>query len=156
MKQFKRFVFLLALTTSVAVQADDRVLQVWHTDGQIVNISLNEEPVTTYSDGNLVIKTTKNTISYPLEKIKKYTYTTVADGITAPRTMKAAFSKDGETLTFTDVRPNTKIVLYNVAGQLLRVIDSGKDGKATVSISGFPVGVYVVKANGGTYKITKR
>lgn len=152
----KRILLLTLIFVSTIAKADEKMLQVWQTDGQIVNISLKEEPVTTYSDGNLVIKTTKTTISYPLEKVKKYTYTTVADGITTPQTMKAAFSKDGETLTFTDVRPNTKILLYNVAGQLLRRINSDKTGKVIVSVSGFPTGVYVVKANGGTYKITKR
>ena len=152
----KRILLLTLIFVSTIAKADEKMLQVWQTDGQIVNISLKEEPITTYSDGNLVIKTTKTSISYPLEKVKKYTYTTVADGITTPQTMNAAFSKDGETLTFTDVRPNTKILLYNVAGQLLRRINSDKTGKVIVSVSGFPTGVYVVKANGGTYKITKR
>ena len=51
------------------------VLQVLLSDGQVVSIDLNEEPRTTYRDGNLVITSTKNTMTYPLEQVKRFTYT---------------------------------------------------------------------------------
>ena len=152
----RKILLLILVSVCTMTKADEKVLQIWQSDGQVMNISLNEEPKTTYADGNLVITTNKTTITFPLEKVKKYTYTTLADGISTIPTMKAAFSKDGETLTFTNVKPNSIILLYNMAGQLLRKIDSGKDGKVTLSVSVFPTGVYVIKANGATYKITKR
>ena len=49
-------------------------LQVWQADGKVVTYALDEEPVTTYADGNLVIKTSKTTITYPLEDVRKFTY----------------------------------------------------------------------------------
>jgi type II secretory pathway pseudopilin PulG len=49
-------------------------LQVWQADGKVVTYALDEEPVTTYVDGNLVIKTSKTTITYPLEDVRKFTY----------------------------------------------------------------------------------
>lgn len=152
----RKLLLLLTLVfVSTMAKADDMVLQIWQSDGQVVSINLNEEPKTTYVDGKLVITTTKTTITYPLEKVKRYTYVS-AEGISTPKTMKAVFSDDGETLTFTGLKPNTTLYLYNVAGQLLRKIDSAQRTKATVSVSGLPVGVYVVKANDVTYKITKR
>lgn len=150
-----QIIVTLALVCMMA-KADDRVLQVWQADGQVLNISLSEEPKTTYSDGNLVITTTKTTISYPLEQVKKYTYTTVETGISGPEAMKAMFSADGESLMFTDIKPNTTVFLFNVAGQLLRSFNAGKCSNFSVSVSTLPAGVYVVKANGITSKITKR
>jgi type II secretory pathway pseudopilin PulG len=49
-------------------------LQVWQADGKVFTYALDEEPVTTYADGNLVIKTSKTTITYPLEDVRKFTY----------------------------------------------------------------------------------
>jgi hypothetical protein len=97
---------------STMTKADDKVLQIWQSDGQVMTIKLSEEPKTSYADG--------------------------------------------ETLTFTNLRPSTTIQLYNVAGQLLSIVRSDEQNKATVSVSRLPIGVYVVKVNGVTYKITKR
>ena len=70
----KAFLFLLAIVYSIAADAVEAKLQVWQADGEVVTFDLDEEPVTTYSNGNLVIKTSKKTITYPLEKVKKFTY----------------------------------------------------------------------------------
>lgn len=150
---------LLALLLSFLLpsisKADDMVLQVWQSDGKVLNINLNEEPVTTYADGKLIITTTKTTVTFPLEQVVKYTYTS-ATGISSPAAMSSVVSADGETVTFTGLKPGTVVSLYSVAGQLLTTVTATGQSKTTVSVSRFPVGVYVVKANGVTYKITKR
>ena len=152
----KLLLLLMVLFATSLAKADDKVLQILLSDGQVVSINLSEEPRTTYQDGNLVITTTKNTVTYPLEQVKKFTYSSIATGIEAPQQLGVAFSKDGETLTITGLKPHTKVTLYNVAGQLLKTIDSKDSKKVVVSASQFPFGVYVVKVNGGTYKIMKR
>ena len=147
---------LLTIALTMAAQADDRVLKVWQSDGQVLTISLADEPRTTYSDGNLIITSSKSSVTFPLEKVRRYTYESAASGIDEAKAVRAAFSRDGETLTLAGLKPGTAIYLYNVAGQLLRIIDSGTQPKVVVSVSNLPVGVYVVKANDVTYKITKR
>ena len=152
----KLLLLFLSFTAVFVAKADDQVLRIWQADGQVQTIKLDEQPVTKYVDGNLVITTTRTTITYPLDKVRKYTYGSVTDGITIPQVMNAAFSKDGETLTFTNLKPQTGIALYNVSGQLLRQESAPQNGKAVISVSNLPVGVYVVKVNGATYKISKR
>ena len=46
----------------------------WQADGQVVTFDLDEEPVTTYSNGSLVITTSSITVTYTLEQVRKYTY----------------------------------------------------------------------------------
>ena len=156
MNNMRKILFLLVLAVTVAAQADDRVLKVWQADGQVLTISLADEPRTTYSDGNLIITSSKSSVTLPLEKVRRYTYESAASGIDEAKAVRATFSRDGETLTLTGLKPGTSIYLYNVAGQLLRTIDSGTQPKVVVSVSHLPAGVYVVKANDVTYKITKR
>lgn len=150
---------LIALLLSVLLpnvaMADNLVLQVWQADGKVMNINLNEQPVTTYSDGQLIITTTKTTVTFPLEQVVKYTYTD-ATGISSPEAVGSKMSADGESIIFTGLKPNTPVYLYTVAGQLVNTVTATGQSKTTVSVSGFPVGVYVVKANGVTFKITKR
>jgi hypothetical protein len=146
---------LLTFFVSQAAMADDLVLQVWQANGKVLNISLNEEPRTTYSDGQLIITTTKTTVTFPLEEVVKYTYTD-ATGISSPEAVGSEFSSDGESITFTGLKSNTPVYLYTVAGQLVKTVTATGQSKTVVSVSKFPVGVYVVKANGVTFKITKR
>lgn len=135
--------------------ADDIILQIWQSDGKVVNIDLNEQPLTRYVDGNLIITTTKTTITYPLEKVVKYTYAP-ADVIESINGMRLDFSQDGETLTFSELTEGTEITVYSSSGQLIRKTKSGRQSKTTVSVSDLPAGVYLVKVNSVTYKITKR
>jgi hypothetical protein len=160
--QLKSKKCLMALAMALACQmpalAGGRALQVWQTDGQKVTISLNEEPRTTYSEGNLIITTTKTTITYPLEQVRKFTYIlegSISEGDGVPDGIKAILSDDSETLSFKGLKSNAEIQLYSAAGQLIRTFKPKSD-KVAVSISQFPTGVYIVKANGVTYKITKR
>ena len=148
-------VLLLSFLLPSEARADDMVLQIWQTDGKVMNINLNEQPVTTYSDGKLIIKTTKTTVTFPLEQVVKYTYSD-ATGISSPSTIGSEFSADGESITFTGLKPNTPVYLYTVAGQLVKTVTATGQSKTVVSVSSFPVGVYVVKANGVTFKITKQ
>lgn len=153
MKKFLTLLFLFVFAHSV--MADDMILQIWQSDGKIVNIDLNEQPVTTYSDGNLIITTTNTVITYPLEKVAKYTYVT-ADGISNLESMRTNFSQDGETLTFTGLEQGTEIAIYASSGQMMHRTKAGPQAKTTVSVSDLTPGVYLVKVNSFTYKITKR
>ena len=147
---------LLTFLLPSAVKADDMVLRVWQADGKVMNIKLSEEPVTTYADGQLIITTTKTTVTFPLEQVVKYTYSDGTDGISSPATMSSEVSGDGETIVFKGLKPGTPVSLYTVAGQLVSTVTSAGPSKTSVSVSQLPVGVYVVKTNGITYKITKR
>ena len=155
----KRFLLLLiaGVLVSVTSKASNKVLQIWQADGQIVTISLNEEPVTTYSEGNLIITTISTTITYPLEQVDRYTYVTenMSEGDGVPDGIKGILSNDGETLTFKGLKSISGICIYSASGQLIRTVKANGD-KVAVSLSQLPTGVYLVKANGVTYKISKR
>ena len=147
--------FIVLFTFALSSMAEDLILQIWQSDGKVVNIDLNEQPVTRYADGNLIITTTKTTISYPLEKVAKYTYVS-AEGIQSLESMRSKFSQDGETITFSGLKQGTEIAVYASSGQMLRKTKAGPHAKTTVSVSDLPLGVYLVKVNSVTYKITKR
>ena len=152
----KRIYLILSLfVLALPAISEDMILQIWLSDENVVSINLNEQPVTTYSEGNLPITTTKTVITYPLEKVAKYTYVS-AEGIDSLEGMKSQFSQDGETLTFTGLNPGTEIALYSSAGMVMQKVKAENQHKTTVSVSDLPPGVYLVKVNEITYKITKR
>ena len=145
------------ISTVITIMAGknyDAVLQIWLSDGQVTVVNLSEEPRTTYSDGNLTITTTKTTITYPLERVRRYTYANVNNGYNSRQ--GTFVTNDGETLILTGMEANAAITLYNSAGQLLHTDSTNSQGAAIVSVSHFPQGKYTIKSNGVTYKITKQ
>ena len=146
---------IILFVFALSMMADDMILQIWQSDGKVVNIDLNEQPVATYLDGNLIITTTKTTITYPLEKVVKFTYVS-AEGIESIDAMNTKFSQDGETLTFSGLAQGTEIAVYASSGQMMRKTKVGSQSKTIISVSDLPLGVYLVKVNSFTYKITKR
>ena len=83
-----------AIITIMAGTNYGRVLQIWLDDGKMNTVSLSEEPHTTFSNGNLTITTKKNSITYPLEKVLRYTYANAAEGFNSNQAM--SFSADDE------------------------------------------------------------
>ena len=128
----------------------------WQADGQVLTINLADEPRTTYANGNLIITSNSTSVTLPLERVRRYTYVDVANGIDELKDVSAAISKNGETLTLTGLKSGTEVMLYNVAGQQLRHFTADGQNPLIVSVATLPTGVYVVKVKDVTYKITKR
>lgn len=151
------FLFAMSICWSAICYADQQLLKIWLADGTVNQVSLNEEPVTTYSDGNLIITThIGNTISYPLEKVRKYTLILGNEDAINPAIGESVrFSQNGEMMVLDGLKSGMNIYLYSTSGALLKQFKT--DGsRTTVSVADMPVGVYMVKANGITYKIIKR
>ena len=75
---FSLFVFMAFMT---ARAQNGPQLKVWKKDGSTVLYALSEQPVTTFSDNKLVIKTSNTTVEYPLAEVQRYTYEGVETGI---------------------------------------------------------------------------
>ena len=150
-------ILILAAGCLFTAKADDRLLHIEQANGQLLSIDLNDRPRTTYSDGNLIITSDKATVTLPLESVKRYYYETVSKtAIGSVKAMKATLSKDGEAIALNNLKPGTGIVVYNVAGQAVRRINAGSRSNLVVSVADMPAGVYLIKVNDTTYKITKR
>lgn len=152
----KRYFLLFLLTILVGTaNADNNVLQIWQADGQVLSINLSEQPVTTFSDGKLVVTTSTATISLPMENVKKYTYLLATNGIDDIKTEQVTISQNGESITFCGLKSGTEISVYNASGVQMKQVKATHETE-TVTVSDLQVGVYAVKANGVTYKIMKR
>lgn len=153
MKQI--FLGLLFSAVSLASWADGQYMQIWKTNGEVISVSLSETPVTYYSEGRLYTNTSSMSVSFDLSEIRKHTFYSDANGISAIGDKKVELSENGESITFHGLTPGSIISIYSSSGVLMKQT-TAKDNVETVSVSGMPSGVYAVQANGGTFKITKK
>ena len=150
MKKLYLILFLLCCCGSIMA---DQMLQIVKADGQTHTINLNQEPVTSYKDGNLVITTINATISYPLETIRKFVYISGSNDIQNLKGDKFEISRDGKFLTLSGLDKDTDAYLYSINGMLMERIHVTASTSISINLESYPLGVYMIKVDGATYKI---
>ena len=148
----KLYLILLLMCCCGSIMAD-QVLPIVKADGQTHTINLNQEPVTTYQDGNLVITTINATISYPLEVVRKFIFISGTEDIQNIKGDKFEISKDGRFLTLSGLKSDTDAYLYSVNGILMERIHVTSSTSISINLESYPIGVYMIKVDGATFKI---
>ena len=148
-------ILLLAFVTSWSFAGS--ALKVWKKDKTTVLYALSEQPVTTFSDGKLVIKTSSTTIEYPLADVLRYTYEGVETGIDNYESdNNIVVRQEKDKLSLSNVKAGEEVRLYSASGHLLQVVKSNGSEPVIVSLSSRPQGVYIVKSGKETIKLMKR
>lgn len=160
----KRFLLLLALVGLVMprlnicmAETQKQHLIVHQKSGDKVYFDLQETPVTTFKDGQLVITTSSETIYYPLADVSKYTYEGISEGIDnvlAPGMIE--ISHNNEVVMVKGMPADAEMAIYSIDGKLLASCRAVAGKTAMLTLTPFPAGIYIVQAGGTSYKIEKR
>ena len=149
---------LLATLTSWADDETQRLV-VWQKGGQKVYFKLTEEPETTFEGGNLVIRTSRTTVSYPLTNVLRYTYEggTITDvGDVKMRPGEVRFLQNAEQMAFDGLQDGTILEVYTLDGVKIKTVKAQGGQRTVVSLADQVAGTYIVKAGEATYKFLKR
>ena len=150
---------MLLLTATLSSLADSQRLVVWQKSGQKVYFDLTEEPETTFEDGNLVIRSSRTTVSYPLTNVLRYTYEggTITDvGDVKMRPGEVRFLQNAEQMAFDGLQDGTILEVYTLDGVKIKTVKAQGGQRTVVSLADQTAGTYVVKAGEATYKFMKR
>lgn len=133
-----------------------QTLVIIQQDNSKIYYNLDEEPLTTFTPDDLVIKTQSTTISYPLNTIKQFMYEKGATGVEEVSRDGICISQDGNRIVVTGLPSGKSVTLYSTDGyQIAKQVSDGSQ-RTILSLSQLPSGVYIVKADNITYKTTKR
>ena len=150
---------MLLLIATLSSWADSQRLVVWQKSGQKVYFDLNEEPETTFEDGNLVIRSSRTTVSYPLTNVLRYTYEggTITDvGDVKMRPGEVRFLQNAEQMAFDGLQDGTILEVYTLDGVKIKTVKAQGGQRTVVSLADQAAGTYIVKAGEATYKFMKR
>lgn len=157
----KRILFLFMLHLSISTLCAAKgftTLVVWAKDGSKVAYLLNDKPVLTFKDGNLVIKAKDITVNYALKQLQRFTFENnqnVANAGLSPKE-DIPFLMNTEYLLFPSLEKGSSIFIYSVQGQVVLKKTIAQAGDVSVPIDQLQSGVYLVQVNGITYKIMKK
>lgn len=153
---------LALLLPMLAMGADDAVilnaLRLHKASGEEVTILLKERPVVTFVSNDLVVTTQSNEVSYPSADIMKFTYEAVVEysGVNGLAQTGSLISFLGDELQVAHLTPATEVAVYTLDGKCVATATTDAKGAASISLSGQPAAVYVVKTSSVTFKIRKQ
>ena len=153
----------------VEVPVPHYYLVVWMREGGYVTYPLDEHPIITYADEQILVSTPWNSVSYPHAQVRKFTLAdtdtpqddipeddTPKDDDTAINSVCSDLRNQGDAIVFSACTPDEHVGVYDASGRLLHSYAIGADGNLTLSLSAYGRGVYVVKMKSITYKFIKK
>ncbi len=160
MRKFLFALMALLLTTSVAVRSQN-VMVVHLKTGTVAELAFKYKPVITFTDTDAVLTTVVNgrevVVSYPLEKLTKFTF--VTKDLTAVEEVEernVQFLIEDYTVTITGAKPDIVVRLISSDGKQLGAYKTDKDGSVSFSIADLANGTYIIASEDITFKILKK
>jgi hypothetical protein len=154
MRQIVFFLFCVLATETFA----QNTLTIHHKDGRDFNYGFSERPVITYTETDLVLTTTNIVVEYPLSALSKFTFTdvdlsvsNVDNEIISPKLVLKEYA-----VYITGAMPEQIVYLLGVDGKIIATYKTDINGTVTFNIESLHKGVYVIKTNLFTCKISKK
>ena len=154
--------FAALLLVSAAWAQDEQPVQrlnVHMMDGQVVTFLLDQEPVTKFEPGKLILQTSGDApIIYLLEDVRKYTYEGLPEGIDAPVVAPGTIliRQNNEMMLIDGLPDKANVAVYNVDGKLLFTQQATGGQSTSILMTAYPAGNYIINAGGASFKFVKQ
>ena len=118
---------------------------------------LKDKPKVTFEGTSLKVSAATGDVSFALADVMRFTYAKKStSGISEQVENPTGVSFEGDVLVISQLKANTTASIYALDGKLIRQLKPQRAGTYRISLSEWPSGLYLVKADNVTYKITKR
>lgn len=156
MRKFVYSLTLLLVTSLLTVSAQN-TLTIHQKDGSKFGYGFSEKPVITYTETDLVLKTAKTVVEYPLSAILKFTFIDSETAVSEiqSETKSPILQLDNYTVYISGAEASQLVSLIDINGKVLSTYKTDANGSISFSITELPEGIYIVKTKSLTCKISK-
>ena len=134
---------------------------VWLHNGAQIGFPFTANPRLAYSNGNIVVTTSQEQLSYPHTSVRKFTFADedisqneAAD--VAITVHNAQWHCQGDAMVFSDCTPGECVDICDAQGHLLQQYTISDDGTLQIPLHSFAGDMYIVKTESITYKFMKK
>lgn len=138
-------------------------LVVWTKDGARTDFSFADNPRITMNDEVFTVVSEKSTVEYNALDIDKFTLELVnetsgllVDAIAPVQAEKLIVRMTPDMLTVSACKPQSAIEVFGMDARRVAHVRTDANGHAQLSLAGLNRGVYIVKTETTTFKITKK
>ncbi|MDE6301899.1 MAG: T9SS type A sorting domain-containing protein [Muribaculaceae bacterium] len=150
--------FLLLAALSITAMAETTTaadaLELNLKDGHRVTFELGKSPEMTFGVNELTLTTSTESVVYDMANVSHIRFINL-DGVESPTVPDVAFEITPSSVTVRHLDANADVRVYDMSGHCLAACGPDADGCVTVDISSYAPGVYIVTAEGTSYKLIK-
>lgn len=148
----KLLLSLLALFCSIIAKAEDKSLIITFSDNTTQTFVLSALPQITMANNKMTISAGSTTAEYDLYKIKTFTFS----GTTGIENIEnnSSIIAEGDRIIVEGANANVRI--FSVDGKTATLKTTSLSNSTIIDISSLGRGVYIIKANDKTLKISKK
>lgn len=135
---------------------------VWFHDGGKVLLLMAEHPVLTYVDGDIIVTTSQEQLTYAHVDVRKFTFSdediSQEGGTTdiEATNREAQWQRQGDVMYFAGCTPSERVTVYNATSQQVAQYAILPDGTLQIPLSQLGEGIYIIKIGSITYKFMKK
>ncbi len=155
MKQLALFLLGVALLWSGGLRAQ-KCAVVETTSGERMEYLLSDLPRIVYSDAKVVLTTNKTVVNFNPQEVKKIYLGESTTDISDVKGPDGTLKMQDNMLSLSGYTANEAVVLYTIDGRQLWQEHVDAQGRLTISLSQLPAGIYIIKTNNQSVKITKK
>ena len=154
----KIFLSLLGAVFLTAPVFGQNFLTIQQKDGQEFSFGFEDKPIITYTDNDLVLKTSKTELQYPLASLAKFTFTDTATEVDAVQDdiKNPTFTIDGYEINITGTKAGINVSVISTDGKAIGTYKTDQDGSVSFSIADLSLGIYIIKSENLTFKVLKK
>lgn len=154
----KRLYLLLLAAVAATPLFSQNTLTIHQKDGQQFSFWFEDKPVVSFTDTDLIVKSTKTELTYALSSVSKFTFDDIEDAVISIKgdAAKAVITLDSYTVSITGAKADITVRLISSDGKQLYSFKTSQDGSLTFSIAELPQGTYIISSESLTCKILKK
>ena len=142
-------------TAKAADEVETLIIQL--KNGMESAFFLKDKPKVTFEGTRLKVSAETGDVSFALADVLRFTYAKKSPtGISEQVENPTEVFYENDVLVISQLKANAVVSIYALDGKLIRQLKPHHTGTYRISLSELPLGLYLVKADNVTYKITKR
>lgn len=148
--------FFVNLMTLSSRAEDINALKLHLASGKQIICMLDEKPVVSFCNEELILTTHISKVSYQSSDVLKFTYLYVEPSNINQTLMQSLFTLKDNTLSIIGVEPGSHIAVYSLDGLLVVSTWADKKGSTSIALNEQSGKVYIVKTSVANFKITRQ
>ena len=152
----KRLLVIMTALLAITIKAQAKNVVIETTFGERMVCQFSENPKLSPDKEFVLLATTRLTVQYRAKDISKVY---IADRETSDvdaSTIKGGIVVEEDIVQIKGLNANEPTSIYALAGKIQKTYHASQDGELTILLSELKAGIYIIKTNKQSIKVTKR